>query len=202
MFQKWRWLTFLHWRYRPDDISPLLPPGLAPDTYDGSAWIGLTPFLLKGLRAPFMPPMPWISRFPEMNVRTYVRGPDGEPGIWFFTLEAARLAAVLGARVAYGLPYRWADMGVRLHGDTVQYTSGRKWPFGSAFANIEVQIGEPDSARNARHIPDSALPALHHVCPAACVRGHRARALAATNSAADSARAERHGALGRSRASR
>src|SRR5579884_1274138 len=113
LYQNWTRLTFLHWRYRPDAIGHLLPPGLELDTFDGAAWIGLTPFLLTGLRPPGLPVLPWLSQFPEMNVRTYVYGPDGERGIWFFTLEASRLAAVLGARLAYRLPYRWASMTVK-----------------------------------------------------------------------------------------
>lgn len=143
MFQSWTWLTFLHWRYHPDEIRRLLPKQLEIDTFDGSAWVGLTPFLLKGLRPPFLPALPWISHFPEMNVRTYVRGPDGERGVWFFTLEAWRLAAVAGARLAYRLPYRWADMRVRKVNETVEYSSSRRRPFGSGDANIAVEIGEP-----------------------------------------------------------
>jgi uncharacterized protein len=143
MFQRWQWLTFLHWRYQPDEIRRLLPKQLELDIFDGSAWVGLTPFLLKGLRPPFVPPLPWISHFPEMNVRTYVRGPDGEPGVWFFTLEAGRLAAVAGARFAYRLPYRWAAMRVRKENGAVEYSSSRKWPFGSGDARIGVEIGEP-----------------------------------------------------------
>jgi hypothetical protein len=142
MFQSWTSLTFLHWRYPPEQIRRLLPKELALDTFDGSAWVGLTPFLLKGLRPPFVPVLPWISQFPEMNVRTYVRGPDGEPGVWFFTLEADRLAAVAGARLAYRLPYRWAAMQVRPGNETVEYASSRKWPFGPGDARICVEIGE------------------------------------------------------------
>ncbi|MFL6416285.1 MAG: YqjF family protein [Bryobacteraceae bacterium] len=132
MHQRWNSLTFLHWRYQPEDVRPLLPSRLELDTFDGAAWIGLTPFLLSGLRVPLLPAAPWISRFPEMNVRTYVRGPDGERGIWFFTLEADRLAAVLGARLSYGLPYRWADMRVRDHGGSVEYRSKRHVGRGTA----------------------------------------------------------------------
>jgi uncharacterized protein len=142
MFQSWKCLTFLHWRYRPDEIRRLLPKQLALDTFDGSAWVGLTPFLLKGLRPPFVPALPWISHFPEMNVRTYVRGPDGERGVWFFTLEAGRLAAVAGARLGYRLPYRWAAMRVRKGNARVDYSSSRKWPFGSGDASISVEIGD------------------------------------------------------------
>ncbi len=143
MFQRWRWLTFLHWRYHPEIIRRLLPPQVTLDTFDGSAWVGLTPFLLTGLRPPFAPALPWLSQFPETNVRTYVRGPDGEGGVWFFTLEAGRIASVAGARATYRLPYRWSDMRVLRSGRIVEYQSHRKWPFGSARTSIAVQQGEP-----------------------------------------------------------
>lgn len=142
MLQRWRWLTFLHWRYEADLIRGLLPPQLELDTCDGAAWIGLTPFLLTGLRLPRGPSLPRLSQFPETNVRTYVRGPKGEPGIWFFTLEAARLAAVLGARALYCLPYRWAAMRISRSDRIVEYESRRKWPFGVARSSIAVQFGD------------------------------------------------------------
>jgi uncharacterized protein len=142
MFQRWRWLTFLHWSYDADAIRRLIPSELTLDTFAGSAWVGLTPFLLAGLRPPLAPALPWISRFPETNLRTYGRGPDGEPGIWFFTLEADRLAAVAGARASYRLPYRWADMRVLRSGRIVEYESARKWPFGSARTSIAIHSGE------------------------------------------------------------
>jgi uncharacterized protein len=145
MFQRWRFLTFLHWRYEPEQIRTLLPSQITLDTFDGAAWIGLTPFLLTGLRPPFFPALPWISKFTETNVRTYVRGTDGERGIWFFTLEAQRLAAVLGARLSYRLPYRWARMRVRLHGGRVDYCSVRRWPGTRAETDISVQPGNPMS---------------------------------------------------------
>ena len=139
MFQRWQNLTFLHWRYEPEMIQRLLPPGLALDTFDGSAWVGLTPFLLYDLRAPFTPAVPWISRFPETNVRTYVKGPDGERGVWFFTLEADRFVAVLAARALYRLPYRWAAMRVwQRNGQVMEYRSRRKRPFGRAQTDITI----------------------------------------------------------------
>jgi uncharacterized protein len=143
MFQHWQNLTFLHWRYEPETVQRLLPRGLTIDTFDGSAWIGLTPFLLCGLRAPFTPAAPWISRFPETNVRTYVKGPDGERGVWFFTLEADRLLAVLAARTLYRLPYRWSAMRVRQRdGQLMEYQSRRKRPFVEAQTDIVIARGE------------------------------------------------------------
>lgn len=145
MFQNWSSLTFLHWHYPPEAIRARVPEDLTVDTFEGEAWVGVTPFLLTGLRPPFVPSVTWISRFPEMNVRTYVIGPDNEPGIWFFTLEAARLAAVIGARVSYGLPYHWAHMRVNRDGDVMTYTSQRH--IGSGYLRARVQTGaliEPD----------------------------------------------------------
>jgi len=142
MYQRWRFLTFLHWRYDPSAIEKLLPSQVTLDTFDGSAWIGLTPFLLTDLRPPFLPSLPHISHFPETNVRTYVRGPDGERGVWFFTLEADRLAAVMGARLLYRLPYRWAAMRVTVSDTAIQYRSARKRLFGSAQTRIEVAPGD------------------------------------------------------------
>ena len=132
MYQRWDSLTFLHWAYEPGTIRPLVPPELELDTFDGAAWIGLTPFLLTGLRPPLFPPFPWISRFPEMNVRTYVRDRNGDRGIWFFTLEADRLLGVLGARISYCLPYRWAKMSVRPTDRRIEYRSERYFRSGRA----------------------------------------------------------------------
>lgn len=117
MLQTWRQLTFLHWPYDPHAVQPLLPPGLTLDTFDNAAWIGLIPFEIHKLRA--------IPHFPETNVRTYVIGPDGSRAVWFFSLDAARLAAVVGARVAYHLPYFWASMRVTLENGSLRYRSRR-----------------------------------------------------------------------------
>lgn len=142
MLQTWRSLTFLHWPYEPETIQRLLPPGLHLDTFDGAAWIGLAPFILTDLHPPITPSLPWLSHFPETNVRTYVRGPDGKPGVWFFTLEADRLIAVLGARAFYHLPYRWARMRVSETNGIVHYESDRLWPFGPAHTTVKIRPGE------------------------------------------------------------
>lgn len=142
MFQSWLHLTFLHWRAEASAIAPLLPASLKVDMYDGSAWVGIAAFLLGGLRPPLGPPLPWISEFPETNCRTYVVGPDGRAGIWFFSLDAARWAAVFGARISYGLPYEWSRMRVNLVGKRVRYES-RRISGPRAETAIEVEAGDP-----------------------------------------------------------
>jgi uncharacterized protein YqjF (DUF2071 family) len=124
MRQSWLDLTFLHWPYEPAIVRPLVPDELTLDVHDGAAWIGLAPFLITGLTLLGAPAMPWLSRFPETNVRTYVIDGEGKRGVWFFSLDAALLAAVVGARVAYGLPYFWASMKVVRSSDEVMYSSG------------------------------------------------------------------------------
>jgi len=146
MFQDWSDISFLHWRYPPDSIQRLLPRGLTIDLYDSHAWLGLTPFLVERMRPPFAPPLPWLSRFPETNVRTYVTGPDGSRGIWFFSLEAARGLAVIGANALYGLPYHWARMTVCKQGETLTYRSKRKAKSTLAVTHIVVKTGAPIEA--------------------------------------------------------
>ncbi|GGM63804.1 hypothetical protein GCM10011608_56400 [Micromonospora sonchi] len=142
MYQEWRSLTFLHWRYRPETVQALLPPGLEVETWDGSAWVGLVPFLMRDVRPPLVPAAPWLSEFPETNVRTYVRDQRGRSGIWFFSLDAARLPAVLAARATYGLPYFWSRMRVHANGDRLDYRSRRRWPGPrGARCDAEVRIG-------------------------------------------------------------
>jgi len=109
------------------------------DTFDNTAWIGLVPFEIYDF--------PGIPHFPETNLRTYVIGPDGSPAVWFFSLEAARLAAVVGARIGYHLPYFWAKMSVTSKHGVIHYRSRRHWPHDSrAITDIEVRPGEPYDA--------------------------------------------------------
>jgi uncharacterized protein YqjF (DUF2071 family) len=138
MVQTWERITFLHWPYVPSEVARLLPPGLEPDLWDGRAWVGFTPFV-AGVRPPFGPD--WTLRFPETNVRTYVRGPDGQRGVWFFSLDASRFSAVIGARALYRLPYQWSRMRVEYDGRTVVYRSNRKWPEPGPHSEIEVEPG-------------------------------------------------------------
>jgi uncharacterized protein len=134
MRQTWRRLTFLHWPCALDLIRPRIPRALHLDTFDGTAWIGLVPFEIYGT--------PLLPYFPETNLRTYVIGPDGRPAVWFFSLEAARLAAVIGARAAYHLPYFWAAVRVSSEHVAIRYRSRRHWPHDrSATTDILIEPG-------------------------------------------------------------
>ncbi len=123
MKQTWNRLLFAHWAIPESALRPLVPPELPIDTFAGQAWVGITPFLLSGLRPHCLPPIPGASRFPELNVRTYTKLED-KPGVYFFSLDAGSKAAVLGARLAYGLPYFFADASFHT-GDSVHYRSRR-----------------------------------------------------------------------------
>jgi hypothetical protein len=138
MVQRWDRLTFLHRPCDPDVVRRVLPGGLEIDTFNGAAWIGLIAFRLT-VRAPGLPALPWISRFAEVNVRTYVRGPDGRRGIWFLSLDADRLAAVTVARRWYRIPYVWGATHLIEMPGAVRYESHRRWP-GSPGAELRLTI--------------------------------------------------------------
>ena len=141
MFQRWQNLLFAHWRVASRELRPLIPEALILDEYDGSAWLGLTPFLLTNLHARLLPPLPFISEFPEMNLRTYVRV-GARPGIFFFSLDAASRLAVAGARLTYRLPYRYADMSVRSDGEWIHYRSRRNGREPAEFVGRYRPVGE------------------------------------------------------------
>ena len=141
--QSWRDLTMLHWPVDPDDVAPLLPAGTAPDVLDGRTWVGLVPFVMAGVRILGAPPMPWLSSFPETNVRLYAVDRDGRRGVVFRSLEAGRLLPVLAARASYALPYLWARMSVRHGPRTVAYETARRWPGPrGAGGTVRVEVGE------------------------------------------------------------
>jgi uncharacterized protein len=139
MGQTWYSLLFAHWAVSPEALRPLVPEPLELDLGEGEAWLGVTPFVVAGLRVRGTPPLPWLSRFPELNVRTYVAY-GGRPGIYFFSLDAARLAAVAAARRAYRLPYFHAEMSARHEGQTVHYESKRIDSSGPS-AELRVRYG-------------------------------------------------------------
>src|ERR1700735_307580 len=109
MRQRWERLTFLHWAYEPAAVQRLLPGGLRVHEFDGAAWVGLGPFFMRVATAGGTG-VPWAANFCETNVRTYAVDRDGRTGIWFLSLDAARLGAVAVGRADYRLPYFWFSM--------------------------------------------------------------------------------------------
>ena len=134
-------MTFLHWPFDPADIQALLPEPMVVDTFDGAAWVSMTLFRMTDFRLGRLPSIPGLSTFPETNLRTYARGPDGRDGLWFFSLEAASLPLVAGAWTLYGIPYRWAGMAVEV-GDTIRYRSRRRSRRPAGY-DVTVRVGGP-----------------------------------------------------------
>jgi uncharacterized protein len=126
--QRWGELTMLHWPVDPALVAPLLPAGTRPDLHAGTTYVGLIPFVMSEVRVLGLPPLPWLSRFPETNVRLYATDQEGRRGVVFRSLEASRLLPVLVAQAAYALPYRWARMSVQRDAGTVTYRTSRRWP--------------------------------------------------------------------------
>jgi uncharacterized protein YqjF (DUF2071 family) len=125
MTQSWHDVLFAHWRVGVSDMRRAVPAAFDLDLFDGEAWLGVVPFHMTnvGLRA--TPAVPWISAFPELNVRTYVRVED-RPGVYFFSLDAGRSLAVAAARAVLNLPYYTAAISVERGGDGLHYQSARQ----------------------------------------------------------------------------
>jgi len=135
MRQEWRDLLFLHWAVDPESLRRLLPPGLDLDLFEGSAYVGLVPFTMRGVRPIGLPPMAGLSAFHETNVRTYVHMNGREPGVWFFSLDAANRVAVRVARRFFHLPYYDARMFLERESfpssavaSAILYGGVRRWP--------------------------------------------------------------------------
>lgn len=144
MVQRWHDLLFAHWRCPIADLRPLIPQPLEIETYDGSAWIGVVPFYMSGVRMRLAPPVPTANAFEELNVRTYVTL-DGRPGVWFFSLDCASSLAVIVARVGVYLPYFPASMQRTRDGEAITFSSER-WSIArhpAAFAATYRPVGEP-----------------------------------------------------------
>lgn len=148
---RWEDLAFLHWPVSVDALRPLVPAALELDTFEGAAWVGVTPFRMTHVRPRFAPSVPTTRNFPELNVRTYVRW-RGRAGVWFFSLDAASRLAVIAARVTLNLPYRHARMSTRRDGNAIEYESQRleEPGTGAEFRAIYRPTGDP-----APSVPDT-----------------------------------------------
>jgi uncharacterized protein YqjF (DUF2071 family) len=146
MTQTWHDLLFAHWPVDPAALRSLVPARFEIDRFDGVAWIGVVPFHMTNVAPRGVPPLPWLSKLPELNVRTYVRVGD-KPGVYFFSLDAARVVAVRAARFLFNLPYFVASMRVRVSTQgVVHYRSDRQGPPSAAFSAIYQPKGLPFTA--------------------------------------------------------
>ncbi len=151
-YHRWSNLLFVHWRLPAEKIAALLPKGLSLDTWEGDAWVGLVPFQMSRVRPWWSP---WGFAFPETNVRTYVHREGRDPGVWFFSLEAANSLAVQIARRFWGLNYFRATMSVERSDNCLEYRSRRQWP-GPAGASLSLtaEIGPSlPATQGGRAIP-------------------------------------------------
>lgn len=110
MYQTWSNLLFLHWEIDPAQIAARIPEGLSVDLHEGKTYLGLVPFFMRKVRPRFLPAVPWLSNFLELNVRAYVHDEQGRPGVWFFSLDCDQPIAVEMARRFFHLPYQHARM--------------------------------------------------------------------------------------------
>jgi uncharacterized protein len=147
--QRWRSLLFMHWPVPLDILQRLVPAKLELDLYENVAYVGVVPFEMEGVRPSWWPAACAMS-FLETNVRTYVIC-NGQPGVYFFSLEASSRPAVWGARVGWGLPYHFADARVTRTNDTIKYQTERPHGGASHFVRYEVgkelAMSEPGSLR-------------------------------------------------------
>jgi uncharacterized protein YqjF (DUF2071 family) len=128
MRQDWLDLLFLHWEVDAEALQKMLPPGLTLDTWEGKAYVGLVPFTMRNVRPVWSPSVPGVSHFHECNIRTYVHYEGRDPGVWFFSLDAANPLAVALARSLWKLPYFVARMALKKEGTGIQYATERVLP--------------------------------------------------------------------------
>lgn len=133
MTQSWHDLLFAHWPLPPGALRDKVPEAYPIDTFDGHAWIGVIPFHMTNVAPRGIPALPWVSAFPELNVRTYVTV-DGKPGVFFLSLDAGNPLAVRAARALFSLPYYSAVMDVGSKDGWIHYDSRRSEEPAAAFA--------------------------------------------------------------------
>jgi uncharacterized protein YqjF (DUF2071 family) len=140
--QQWLAVAFLHWEVSPTNVEALFPPGTGPDTLNGVTYVGLVAFRMASLGFGRALPLPYLGRFPEINVRLYSVDGEGRHGVVFRSLEATRLLSVLGGRWGYKLPYTWAQMRITQRGSDWTYRSTRRMPMPAVSTRIGLRVGE------------------------------------------------------------
>ena len=183
MTQRWNDLLFLHYAVAPEILRLLIPEPLTLDTYDQRAWLSITPFVLDQLRPHGGLRLPVVSRFPELNVRTYVTY-DGKPGVFFFSLDAGNLSAVWGARIFYRLPYWKASMKVKGRGsEKIEYSVKTRARSAAGGVSRDVSSARTAVSRRARlhsPFPNRTLLPVRFQSPTTLSREHPSFAVVIT----------------------
>jgi uncharacterized protein YqjF (DUF2071 family) len=149
MHQRWTSLLFAHWPVPPEMLRPLIPTSLEIDTYDGDAWVGVIPFRMSNVRPRWVPRLPWVSEFLELNVRTYVRYRD-QGGVWFFSLDASNPLAVRAARSLVHLKYYDARMAMHIGADGSFHYRSQRTHRGAPPASFEGSYRPEGHVRTAQ----------------------------------------------------
>lgn len=148
-YQRWNRLLFLHWEIDPHEVQRTLPAGLHVDTHEDRAYVGIVPFYMERIRPAYLPPVPWLSWFLELNVRTYVHDDHGRPGVYFYSLDCNQPVAVQLARRFFHLPYFHAQMSAKIRDHHIHYTCRRSGSLATpGFEWLdagEVKAAEPGS---------------------------------------------------------
>jgi uncharacterized protein YqjF (DUF2071 family) len=139
--QSWLDVTMLHWAADADAVQRVIPAGTRPDTLDGTTYVGLIGFRMHRLGLGTGPAVPYVGTFLETNVRLYTVDTEGRRGVFFCTLDASRLAAVVGGQVGARVNYVWARMRFRRDGDALTYESRRRRPWSAARSRMRVRVG-------------------------------------------------------------
>lgn len=143
-YQKWRRLLFVHWEVPVSALRPLIPAALDIDTFEGRAYVGIVPFTMRDVRPRGLPAVSLVSDFHECNVRTYVHLRGRDPGVWFFSLEAAKSLPVRLARRFWHLPYFRAEMSMDGDERETTYRTERRWPAPvPASFHARYRVGDP-----------------------------------------------------------
>jgi uncharacterized protein YqjF (DUF2071 family) len=138
----WDTTAFVNWSYDPDILRGHLPQGLELDLFDGKGWLSLVLFHAGNAHFPWSPPIRPLSNYQQFNLRTYVRGADGTPGVYFFSMDIDEPVVLLG-RLTYGAPYMLASMTVARAGDELHYASARRWGGPGCSCDVRLRIGAP-----------------------------------------------------------
>lgn len=145
--QEWHHVLFLHWPVDPHALRTLVPPPLEIDTRDGRAWVTALPFMMRRLRPRGLPALPWLSSFPQLNVRTYVTL-DGRPGVFLLRVMVGNPIAVAVARHLFHLPYTRASLSLRKEAEGFVFTCRRR-------AQVRRGTGERPLDFAARYRPEA-----------------------------------------------